>query len=135
MAIISINEAARKTGAARSTIQRAIKNGRLSLTTQPDGTKGIDTSELFRVFGDKPRDTPQDPPALRDETAAAALKSELDMLRSQLDSMRRELDTSRGREHWYQERIEALERRLPPPARSEAREKPWRERLRELFKG
>lgn len=52
MAIVSISEAARITGKARSTIQSYIKTGRLSKTTDiHTGVVGIDTSELIRYFG------------------------------------------------------------------------------------
>ena len=52
MAIVSISEAAKITGKARSTIQSYIKTGKLSKTTDiPTGTVGIDTSELIRCFG------------------------------------------------------------------------------------
>lgn len=49
MAIVSISEAARLIGKSRATVHRNIEAGKLSRT--PDG-KGIDTSELMRVFGD-----------------------------------------------------------------------------------
>jgi excisionase family DNA binding protein len=48
-ALVSIAQAARLTGVARSTIQRALKTGRLSYS--PDGTKRVDIAELERVFG------------------------------------------------------------------------------------
>lgn len=52
MAIVSISEAARITGKARSTIQSYIKTGKLSKTTDSHtGVVGIDTSELIRHFG------------------------------------------------------------------------------------
>lgn len=52
MAIVSISEAARITGKARSTIQSYIKTGKLSKTTDSHtGVAGIDTSELIRCFG------------------------------------------------------------------------------------
>ncbi|MGJ0580197.1 MerR family transcriptional regulator [Xenorhabdus bovienii] len=52
MALVSISEAARLTGKARSTLHKYIKQGRLSTTTdQNTGNKSIDTSELVRVFG------------------------------------------------------------------------------------
>lgn len=52
MAIVSISEAARITGKARSTIQSYIKTGKLSKTTDSHtGLLGIDTSELIRCFG------------------------------------------------------------------------------------
>jgi len=52
MASVSISEAARLTGKARSTLHKYIKQGRLSVTTDAaTGSKTIDTSELIRVFG------------------------------------------------------------------------------------
>jgi len=53
MAIVSISEASRLAGKARSTIQTYIKTGKLSKTTDAkSGVVGIDISELTRVFGD-----------------------------------------------------------------------------------
>jgi len=52
MPIVSISEAARLTGKARSTIQSYIKTGKISKTTDNHtGNIGIETSELLRVFG------------------------------------------------------------------------------------
>ncbi|MEY0243821.1 DNA-binding protein [Providencia rettgeri] len=52
MALVSISEAARLTGKARSTLHKYIKQGKLSITTdQNTGKKNIETSELIRVFG------------------------------------------------------------------------------------
>jgi len=51
MALVSISEAARLTGKARSTLHKYIKQGKLSTTTdQNTGRKNIETSELIRVF-------------------------------------------------------------------------------------
>lgn len=53
MAIVSISEAAKITGKARSTIQSYIKTGKLSKTKDSHtGVVGIDTSELIRCFGE-----------------------------------------------------------------------------------
>lgn len=52
MAILTISEAARRWRLGRSNLYRAVKSGRLNLSARPDGTKGIDTSELVRVFGE-----------------------------------------------------------------------------------
>lgn len=52
MAIVSISEAARITGKARSTIQSYIKTGKLFKTADSHtGVVGVDTSELIRCFG------------------------------------------------------------------------------------
>lgn len=125
MAILSISEAAREAGVARTTIQRALKEGRLSATRQSDGTKGIDTSELYRVFGE-PRSRPQRQP----EPAASAA---FDALQQQLDAMRQELDAARSREEWYQQQLEreqeerrGLEQRLLSPPEKRGWFRWWR---------
>ena len=51
MALLTLTQAAKTAGIARSTLYRAIRNGRISLLSQPNGSKGIDTSKLQRVFG------------------------------------------------------------------------------------
>ena len=49
--IVSLTEAAQLTGKSRQTIYRKAKKGELSVTTREDNSKGVDTSELERVFG------------------------------------------------------------------------------------
>ena len=51
MPILTITEAAKAAGISRPTLYRRIKSGQLSTVKQPDGTKGVDSSELVRVFG------------------------------------------------------------------------------------
>src|SRR4051812_2770031 len=50
MASIGLSEAARLTGKPRSTIHRAMKDGRLSYTIGPDGARLIDPAELERIY-------------------------------------------------------------------------------------
>jgi len=52
MALVSISEAARLTGKSRTTIQKYIKQGKLSKCADSENTPKIDTSELLRVFGE-----------------------------------------------------------------------------------
>ncbi|MDI2113909.1 hypothetical protein [Commensalibacter nepenthis] len=51
MPIVSISEAARLVNKSRKTIYKHIHQGTLSTVTTVDGSKGIDTSELIRVYG------------------------------------------------------------------------------------
>ena len=51
MSILTITEAAKAAGISRPTLYRRVKSGQLSTIRQPDGTKGIDSAELLRVFG------------------------------------------------------------------------------------
>lgn len=52
MPLLTIAEAARRAGVDVSTIHRQIKKGVLSASKGPDGKRGIDTSELARVYPD-----------------------------------------------------------------------------------
>jgi hypothetical protein len=52
MTQVTISEAARRVGIARSTLLRHIKNGKISKVVGKDGKPRLDTSELLRVYGD-----------------------------------------------------------------------------------
>jgi len=51
MTQVTISEAARRVGVARSTLLRHIKNGKVSKVIGKDGKPSLDTSELLRVYG------------------------------------------------------------------------------------
>ena len=63
MALLNLTAASRAVGVNRSTIARAVKNGRLSTTTNEQGERCIDTAELMRVFGTLKTDAQGDAPA------------------------------------------------------------------------
>jgi predicted site-specific integrase-resolvase len=48
--IVNMTQAATMAGIGRTTLYRKAKQGVLSTTTMPDGSPGVDTAELFRVF-------------------------------------------------------------------------------------
>ena len=98
MAILTLTQAAKTAGIARSTLYRAIRNGRLSVISKPNGSKGIDTSELQRVFGPlqntteltRQSDAPQD---------VALLQARIDALERENGLLRDEIQASREREN------------------------------------
>ena len=51
MELLNLTAAAQAAGVNRSTVARALKNGRLSATNNEMGERCIDTAELMRVFG------------------------------------------------------------------------------------
>ncbi len=51
MALLTIAQAARTAGVARSTIYSHLRSGKLSAIRTPTGERRIDTSELTRVYG------------------------------------------------------------------------------------
>ena len=99
MTKLSISEAARACGVARTTLQRAIRTGRLSLDTE----HRVDTSELLRagyqvdaaaLHAVMQRDhavTPQNAAPLRSSTPQPdATQQELALLRQERDMLQRE---------------------------------------------
>jgi len=51
MSIVSISKASKLTGKSRQTLYKHLQNGQLSLSTDVNGSKGLDISELIRVYG------------------------------------------------------------------------------------
>lgn len=51
MAVVSVSEAARLVKKSRTSLYSAFKSGQLSKTVMPDGSPGVDTSELLRMYG------------------------------------------------------------------------------------
>lgn len=93
----SLQQAAISTGKNRSTIQRAIKSGRISAALNEAGAYEIDPAELHRVF----------PPVLRNMAESIAvqqnatdeiasenreLKAKVELLREMVDDLRHRLD-------------------------------------------
>src|SRR5215471_7089938 len=111
MAKLTISDAARVAGVARSTLHRAIKAGRLSI--DPDGH--LDTAELLRAgytlhvappqgdatpLHDAPPRTrsAQHPPFPAELQALQAVQQERDLLRLERDVLRQQLEAAQRRE-------------------------------------
>src|SRR5712691_64588 len=124
MARLTISDAARVAGVARSTLHRAINNGRLSV--DPDGH--VDTAELLRAGYTLQRSAQQPAPgALQDATprssdtlqatlpletqALTAVHQERDLLRLERDLLRRELEAAHTREQAALDREQAARER------------------------
>ena len=98
MALLTLTQAAKTAGIARSTLYRAIRNGGISVVSQPNGSKGIDTSELQRVFSPLLSTTKLtgQPDAPKD---VALLQARIDALERENGLLRDEIQTSREREN------------------------------------
>lgn len=115
---LSLSQAAKIAGKSKSTINRAIKSGKLSATRHDDGSYSIDGSELARAF---PIGTPPGskwvsaaPPT--EQVRTATLEAENAALRAALDREREALDEMRtDRDAWKQQATALL---TAPPKRS-----------------
>lgn len=132
MTILGVNAAARAAGVVRSTIQRAIKNGRLSAVSTATGERSIDLAELLRVFGTLPQTQPDraaalPPAAASDATGEATLVGVLqDQLQQALERERQAIEHARERESCLLALLEAeqktrreLEMKLLPAPKTE----------------
>ena len=94
MTLLTIAQAARTAGVARSTIYSHLRSGKLSAIRTPTGERRIDTSELARVYdtvrhttqSDVVRSTPQD---------IALLQAKIESLEAQNKLLRDEVQTGR----------------------------------------
>lgn len=122
--MLSMQEAAKRAGVGRSTLYRKAAQGLLSITDMPDGSRKVDTAELYRVF---PPDTPQDAPqdAQREKTDKSmdmelvrlrveneklqeALREAKERESSLKAEVRETLSKAEGRERWLQQQVETL---------------------------
>lgn len=105
MSELSLSQAAKLTGKSKSTINRAIKTGKISATRHDDGSYSIDPAELSRVFnmepfeGSKVRVVEPDEPRLlerigaleamlnREREVSADLKEDRDRWRQQATAL------------------------------------------------
>jgi hypothetical protein len=97
----TLGEAARTVGRSKSTLSKAIKNGRLSAMSRENGEYQIAASELYRVF---PANGSNNREIERLETLDGngrmallevqleGLRGELDQVKSERDDLRRRLD-------------------------------------------
>jgi Helix-turn-helix domain len=129
----TLGQAAKAADVSKTTIQRAIKSGRLSASRQEDGSYVIDPAELHRAF---PRDGNADPEMKQSVTLSepGELRVEVEMLRERIsekdeviDDLRRRLDQSQEERRQVQARLTGLltDQRPQPAAR-----RGWWRRLR-----
>jgi len=105
---ISLNQAAELTGRAKSTISKALKNGKMSYVAKdPEtGQYMIDPAEAFRVFPQKHKTDEDDQIETHGNSFLAA---ELQALKDRLAMMESERDRERSQ---LTDQIEDLRRRL-----------------------
>ena len=90
MTVLSMTQAAQQAGISRSTLYRAIRAGRLSVSSQPDGSRGVDTAELIRAFGPLQADTGQVTQS-RTSSDTAVMRERCAMLEREIEWLRAEL--------------------------------------------
>lgn len=98
---LSLSQAAKLAGKSKSTINRAIKTGKLSATRHDDGSYSIDPAELSRVFNMEPHDSSKRSDAQPDGTL---LLERIQSLEAMLNREREiSADLKEDRDRWRQQ--------------------------------
>ena len=124
MAKLNISQAAKLYGKDRSSIQRKIKQGELSISINGKGYKEIDLMELIRVFGEPSKLDTEETHVENDNvqqlnTVAATpfLHEKISMLEVRVEELVKERDREKGeyqqREEWLQRKIDQITLALP----------------------
>lgn len=127
----TLNKAAKLSGRAKSTISKAIKDGRLSAEKTPSSGYQIDASELLRVFPFSTGDQSPVPASNTHETHATTLKDadllslKVTMLEQQLEREQETVSDLRKRLDRSEDRLTALTVQQDSPAAT----KSWFNRL------
>jgi len=117
MAKVGAQRAAELTGKSKSTIQRAMKNGKISYEMDSNERRVIDVSELERAFGLVPQDSDtKDKGHVEAELEKATqmlemerLKMKIRLLEDQLDGTRAQIeDLKEQRDQWQKQAQQVL---------------------------
>ena len=118
--IVNISEAARMASKTRRTIYKHIDQGKLSTARDSKGNKGIEVSELIRVYGDdlKPSGDKRKSEGIQAGCTTVSSDEKLDLLLKKIESLEGEVNR-------LNETVENLNNRLEhKPAPPDAVEPP-----------
>ncbi len=114
MAKVGAQRAAELTGKSKSTIQRAMKSGKLSFEVLDNNRRAIDVSELERVFGLNEETTKKDSveaelQKAKDILEMERLKMRIRTLEDQLHTAEKQMEDLRGqRDQWQKQAQQVL---------------------------
>ena len=116
MAKVGAQRAAELTGVSKSTIQRAMKSGKISYEVDQNERRVIDVAELERAFGLVPQDGGRSQGSVEAELEKATqmleaerLKMRIRMLEEQLDTARDHIDDLKDqRDQWQKQAQQVL---------------------------
>jgi hypothetical protein len=124
---LSLSQAAKLTGKSKSTINRAIKTGKLSAIRHEDGSYSIDPAELSRAFNLEPQEGSKRRDAEPDRTPFV---ERIEALEAMLNREREiSADLKEDRDRWRQQATALLTDQRSTAATG-IRWWPWRKRGR-----
>lgn len=122
---LSLSQAAKLTGKSKSTINRAVKTGKLSAARHEDGSYSIDPAELARAFDVEPAEGAKRRDA---DPYGTRLLERIEALEDMLNREREiSADLKEDRDRWRQQATALLTDQRPVTA-SVSNWWPWRKR-------
>ena len=132
--ILTYTECSKLTGKSLSTIYRAVQKGKLSATVRPDGTNGVEVSELERVWPIKSPPIDKDAKSAKHENAkltshanANFASHEVALLKEKVAFLESELKEARSERVRLFDMFEKIQVRLlpaPSPKKQSKESKP-----------
>lgn len=123
---LSLSQAAKLASKSKSTINRAIKTGKLSAIRHEDGSYSIDPAELSRAFSLEPQEGSKRSDA---EPSANRLLERVEALEAMLNREREiSADLKEDRDRWRQQATSLLTDQRPTTSSSN-KWWPWRKRI------
>lgn len=118
MAGLTLSQAAKALGKSKSTLNRAIKTGRLSATRNEDGTFSINPAELYRAFPEPSENARQERPKEPERIAVPDdLGGRISLLQQLLEREREAVaDLKEDRDRWRQQATSLLANQEAAPA-------------------
>ena len=115
---LTLSQAAKALGKSKSTLNRAIKTGRLSATRNEDGTFSINPAELYRAFPEPSENARQERPREQERTAAQDdYGSRISLLQQLLEREREAVaDLKEERDRWRQQATSLLANQEATPS-------------------
>lgn len=115
---LTLSQAAKALGKSKSTLNRAIKTGRLSAVRNEDGTFSIDPAELYRAFPATSSNAQQERHKEHPRTAIPDdLDSRISLLQQLLEREREVVtDLKEDRDRWRQQATSLLADQASKPA-------------------
>ena len=95
MTYLTLGEAAKQAGVAKSTISKALRSGRLSYVSKTSAGYEIDPAELHRVFPPKRSATVAETVASNPPETGVNDRREIELLREQLEDVKADRDAWR----------------------------------------
>src|SRR6201996_6839917 len=109
MTKVGPQRASELTGRSKSTIQRAMKTGKLSFEVEEGGRRVIDVAELERAFGLLPQGAAGGSSVAADALEIERLKGAVKVLETQLDAAREQItDLKVQRDLWQKQAQQVL---------------------------